>query len=374
MGSWMSVATGRPRARLLSLAALVGILAAQVNAASRAFAIIGVDGLAAPVVAVCVFIAYTALGGLWAASLSDIIQLTIASAGVLVAGTVVVLKTGAAGGFDTLLADKGITTGYFNPVGEGPSFVLWLLLPTVMYTLIGQDFYQRLFAARSARVARTAAIAGGMFLLVISVFPVIVGMGARALGAGDLRADEAMPWVLTELMNPLVGGFILAAVLAAIMSTADSLLTSATSHVVKDVWLETIRRGGEPDEKQLLTLSRIVTVWVGLCALLIGVSLPGIVGALIYSYTMYTAGVLVPVLGGVLWKRGTRQGALAAVVAGSVVALAGLTTGVQIRGIPVEIYAALVSGAVYVAVSMVTRADTPDCEDSARAAVPRRAK
>ncbi|UCH83576.1 MAG: sodium:solute symporter family protein, partial [Candidatus Latescibacterota bacterium] len=55
---------------VLSLVALVGILAAQVNAASRAFSIMGLDGLAAPVVAVCVFIAYTALGGLWAATLS----------------------------------------------------------------------------------------------------------------------------------------------------------------------------------------------------------------------------------------------------------------------------------------------------------------
>jgi SSS family solute:Na+ symporter len=121
------------------------------------------------------------------------------------------------------------------------------------------------------------------------------------------------------------------------------------------MWLEIIHPGREQDEKRLLALSRIVTVAVGLCALLIGVSLPGIVGALIYSYTMYTAGVLVPVLGGVLWKRGTREGALAAILAGSIVALAGLTTGFKIQGIPVEIYAALVSAAVYVVVSLLTR-------------------
>jgi SSS family solute:Na+ symporter len=339
---------------ILSLVALVGILAAQVNAASRAFAIIGLEGLSGPVVAVLVFIAYTALGGLWAATLSDAIQLVIASAGVIVAGAVVVGKVAASGGFENLLVARGVAPAYFSPVGEGSSFVLWLLLPTVMYTLIGQDFYQRLFAAKSASVAKTAALGGGVFLLIVSVFPVIIGMGARGLAAETMRPDEALPWVLTELMNPVVGGFILAAVLAAIMSTADSLLTSATSHIVKDIWLEIFHRGEARDEKRLLGLSRWVTIAVGLCALLIGISLPGIVTALIYSYTMYTAGVLVPVLGGVVWKRGTKAGALAAIVSGSAVAFVGLTTGFRFQGVPVEIYAALFSAIVFVGVSLIT--------------------
>jgi SSS family solute:Na+ symporter len=340
---------------ILSLAALVGILAAQVNAAGRAFGILGLSGAAGPVIAVSVFIAYTALGGLWAATISDIVQLAIGAAGVLIAVVVVSVRADAVGGFESLLVARGVSDGYFHPFGEGTSFVMWLLVPTVMYTLIGQDMYQRLFATKSASVARTAALTGGAFLVVISVFPAVVGMGARALSPGAMEAGDALPWVLRELMNPVVGGLILAAILAAIMSTADSLLTSATSHVVKDIWLETLHSGEAIDEKRLLALSRFVTVGVGVAALLIGLSLPGIVQTLIYSYTMYTAGVLVPVLGGVLWKGATRSGALAAIVAGSIVALLGLTTGFEIGGIPTEIYAALVSAAVFVMVSLLRR-------------------
>jgi SSS family solute:Na+ symporter len=96
-------------------------------------------------------------------------------------------------------------------------------------------------------------------------------------------------------------------------------------------------------------------VAIGLAALLIGISLPGIVGTLIYSYTMYTAGILVPVLGGVVWKRATRAGAIAAVLAGSAVALTGLLTDTSVYGIPTEIYSALVSLLVFVAVSLATR-------------------
>jgi SSS family solute:Na+ symporter len=340
---------------LLSLAALVGILAAQVNAAGRAFAILGVTGTAAPVIAVAVFVAYTTLGGLWAATISDVVQLAIGGAGVVIAAIVVTVRTDAAGGFGQLLSAKDVADTYFSPLGDGTSFVLWLLVPTVMYTLIGQDFYQRLFATKSARVARTAALVGGVFLVGISVAPALVGMGARALSTGSMPAGDALPWVLRELMNPVVGGLILAAILAAIMSTADSLLTSATSHVVKDIWLETLRAGDAADEKRMLAATRVVTVVVGVAALLIGLSLPGIVRTLIYSYTMYTAGILVPVLGGVVWKRANRAGALAAITAGSTVAIAGLVTGVQLGGVPTEIYAAMVSAVFFVVVSLVRR-------------------
>ena len=340
---------------VLSLAALIGILAAQVNAAGKAFGILGIDSAVAPVIAVAVFVAYTALGGLWAATISDMVQLAIAAVGVLIAAVVVTSRADAAGGFEALLAAHDVGAGYLDPFGQGATFVLWLLVPTVMYTLIGQDFYQRLFATRDARTARNAALVGGVFLVLVSVLPTIAGMGARALAPESMDAGDALPWVLRELMNPIVGGVILAAILAAIMSTADSLLTSATSHVVKDIWLGVCRPDAAIDERRLLAASRWVTVGVGAAALLIGLNLPGIVTTLIYSYTMYTAGILVPVLGGVLWKGATRAGALAAIFAGSAVALAGIATGYQIGGVPTEVFAASVSAIAFVAVSLLRR-------------------
>jgi SSS family solute:Na+ symporter len=346
----------------LSLTALIGILASQVNAAGRAFAILGISSEIAPVIAVAVFIAYTVLGGLWAASISDVIQLTIAAVGVMIAGTIAAFHVNAAGGFGQVLAARSVTGEFFEPFGAGASFILWLMVPTVMYTLIGQDFYQRLFATKSADVARKAAFIGGAFLVAVSFLPTIAGMGARALAPTAIEPSEALPWVLRELMNPVLGGLILAAILAAVMSTADSMLTSATSHVVKDLWLGVFRPEAETDERQLLVISRWVTVAVGVVALLIGLNLPGIVRTLIYSYTLYTAGVLVPVIGGVLWKGATRTGAIAAIAAGSAVAVIGLATGIEIAGIPTEVYAALVSAVVFVLVSLIPRPWTPQPE------------
>ncbi|MCP4898425.1 MAG: sodium:solute symporter family protein [bacterium] len=347
---------------LLSLVALVGILAAQVNAAKSAFSITGLDPTLAAILATVVFVAYTAIGGLWAAAISDVIQIVIAAVGVILATALVWSRTAALGGMSTLLVEKGVDSTYFSVGGSGPSFILWLLLPTVMYTLIGQDFYQRLFAAKNARVARISALVGGIFLVVISFFPVIIGMGARALT--DLEDPSlAVPWVLQNLMGPVLGGVILAAILAAIMSSADSLLTSATSHVVKDLWIETFNKGETVDERRMLVLARMVTVAVGAAALVIGLTTPGIVTILIYSYTMYTGGIFIPVLGGVLWSRATKAGALAAIAVGSTMALIGTATKLDLWGAPAEIYSAAASLVVFVVVSLATQ-PRPDQSES----------
>jgi SSS family solute:Na+ symporter len=274
---------------------------------------------------------------------------------VVIAGVVVMNVSAAEGGLVSLLETKGIESSYFSLFGQGPAFILFLLLPTVMYTLIGQDFYQRLFAAKNAKVARTSALVAGVFLILISAFPTLIGMGARGLGPEVLEGKDAVVWVLQSLVNPLLGGVIIAAILAAIMSSADSLLTAATSHIVKDVWMEVLRPDQEHDEKSLLNLARLTTLFVGISALLIGLISDTIVGVLIYAYAMYTAGVLVPVLGGVFWSRATRSGAIAAVVVGSAIALTGILGGISIWGMPTEIYGAGGSAIAFVVVSLLTK-------------------
>ncbi len=73
----------------------------------------------------------------------------------------------------------------------------------------------------------------GAFLIVISAFPTLIGMGARALDTDALDGRDSVVWVLQNLVNPVLGGVIIAAILAAIMSSADSLLTAATSQYRK---------------------------------------------------------------------------------------------------------------------------------------------
>ena len=139
-----------------------------------------------------------------------------------------------------------------------------------------------------------------------------------------------------------------------LLSSADSLLTAGTSHFIKDLWMGIIHSHKKFSEKQLLNLSRISTVTLGVIALIIALSVPMIIDVLIYSYTMYTAGVFIPVVGGILWKRATKLGALSAIIGGALVAVVGIITKLDVMGIPVEVYSALVSLVLFIVISLCT--------------------
>ena len=128
--------------------------------------------------------------------------------------------------------------------------------------------------------------------------------------------------------------------------------TAGTSHFIKDIWLEIIYPHQKFDEKKLLRLSRISAIALGVIALITALSIPMIIDVLIYSYTMYTAGVFIPVIGGILWKRATKKGALSAIIGGALVAIVGIITKMEVMGIPVEVYSALVYLGLFIVISL----------------------
>jgi len=152
-----------------------------------------------------------------------------------------------------------------------------------------------------------------------------------------------------------VGAIFVAAILAAVMSTADSLLSAATSHVVKDLYQSFIEP--EAEDKKLLNLSIGTTVAIGVLALVAALTIQGIVELLIYSYDIYTSGVFVPLLLGIYWKRATKEGALLGMIAGSLTAVVGITGLVSFSYWEyIYVSGALVSAVVMVLVSFLTTA------------------
>lgn len=349
---------------LLSLVAIVGIIGAQVWAAQSALTVLGIHPTWAAVAATLMFIVYTAMAGLWGVTLTDALQLAIIFIGVPIAA---VLAVGEAGGFEGIRiaidahspeigADR-----YFSPFGAGLGLVLAAIVPTMMYTLIGQDFYQRLFAARDQRTAFRAAIFAGLLLIAFALFPVVTGMAARALFGPEIEAARAIPMLIDEVLPAWAAAIVIAAILGAIMSTADSLLMAGTAHVTHDIYAKLIDPDAEKNPQRLLLISRIVTVLLGLLALWMALNFKAIIGMLLMSYTLYAAGVFIPVVGGLYWKRATAAGAIAAIVGGSAFGLAGELGWFApealplVGGFPIIVTGALVSLMLFIGVSLLTR-------------------
>ncbi|MGO1736459.1 MAG: sodium:solute symporter family protein [Leucobacter sp.] len=343
----------------LSIVAVTGIVAAQVNAAGGALAILGIDPMVGAIIAVSLFIAYTVFGGMWGVALTDAIQIIIVVIGIPIASIAGLV---AAGGFSGLreFAQNSpdiVAPDFFSPIGMGTMAMLGIITPVVMYDLIGQDFYQRLFSARSAAIARGSAIGAGVLLLLFAAFPVIGGMSSRAL-FGDLEeTSSAMPTLIVEVLPIGVAAVIVAAILAAVMSTADSLLIAGSTHITNDFYRKIMGRDPAGDSPRTLLIARIWTLLLGVGALVFALSVPGIIQVLSLAYTMYASGIFVPIIGGLLWKRATRAGAIAAIIAGSAGGLSGVFGLVSYGPVPDVVIGGLASLIAFVVVSLLTTQD-----------------
>lgn len=339
---------------LLSLIALVGILAGQVSAARNVFEMLGINPMVGSIIAAVIFVAYTAIGGLWAATATDFIQIIIAAIGCIIAAILAIVKVGGWGETTGLIAQTNPPESYFNFFGgDGVSFLLWLTLPLILYTFIGQDVYQRIFASKDGKTAKRSCLIAGVIICVLTLFPTLMGISAKGMYPNLESAGMAVPVLISEALHPIVAGIVLSAIMAAIMSTASSILTAATSHVINDVYAELICKGKVRNEKRMLAMSRIWTLVLGVAAIVFSTLVPQIVTLLLMSYTLYTSGVFIPVVGGFLWKRATRQGAMAAMIIGTVIAVSSIA-GVSFFGIPTEIFSGMVCLVVFVVVSLVT--------------------
>jgi SSS family solute:Na+ symporter len=149
----------------------------------------------------------------------------------------------------------------------------------------------------------------------------------------------------------VVAGLMVAAILSAVMSTVDIGLLNITANAVNDIYAKVINP--KADEKKLASMSKIVTFAAGIIALYLTLSSSSILSLLSATYSFMNAGALVMVVGGLFWKKGTKEGAIASAIAGM------LFVGLNRFGIVTLPYASvtpLIPAAIaYVVVSLATQ-------------------
>ncbi|MEM1864595.1 MAG: sodium:solute symporter family protein [Desulfurococcaceae archaeon] len=353
----------------LSLLALIGITGAQIVACGALFEAMGLDWAWGATLSAIIFITYTALSGLWAVALTDLAQIIIGSLGVVIATLLVLQRAGGLAGVASRLGNMYSTgvlekppSSYLDIASPGLPMIMLTLMATIMYTLIGQDFYQRLFAAKDEKTAIRASLISGIFLIALSFLPPIAGMAALAISNDPLSLANsprtAVPKLILTVFGPVMGGLFMAAVLAAIMSTADSLLLAATSHVVRDFYYGLNK---QVVGKEMVKLSIVITIVIGSFSLIAAFIVRGIIELLIYSYDLYTSGCFMPLVVGLLWKRASREGALAGMMAGIAMSMVNILGLTQIEMYElVYVRSALVSLIAMIAVSLLTKPTQPE--------------
>lgn len=301
----------RTAASVLIILSWIGVIAVQIVASGKVLsAVFGESDALLMAACTAIFVLYTALGGQNSVVKTDLLQFVIIAIGL---GLLFSRSLDAAG--------SSALSGLSFPTSAemGAVDVVSMLLVVGSAYLVGPDMYSRLFSSKSPQTAKRSAIISALIIVPIAFLITALGVFARSLHP-TIVPEQAIPELMTSLLTPEAMGLVAAALLAAFMSSADTSLMTATSIFTLDIY-----RRIRPDSSEdlLLTVSRMTVLVLGILALVLAVSLPSIVKTLLIAYTVFTGGLLVPVVAGFYKERLglTSAGAMAALVGGGVTAI-----------------------------------------------------
>ncbi len=301
----------RAVASILIAISWLGVIAVQIVASGKVLvALLGGSEIFYMAVCTAVFILYTIHGGQVSVVKTDLVQFLIIIVGILILFS----KSMDAVGPSALIRQSFPTSAQM-----GIWDVTSMLIVVGSVYLVGPDMYSRLFSAQSAEIAKKSAMISAFILIPLAFLITSLGIFARSIYP-NISPEQAIPVLMTGLLSPSMAGVVAAALLAAFMSSADTSLMTATSILTLDIY-----RKAKPksSERVLMAISRLGVLLIGFSALILAISLPNIIKTLLIVYTVFTNGMLIPVIAGFYHKQLglTPHGALAALIGGGTTAL-----------------------------------------------------
>lgn len=308
----------------------------------------------ATAIAAAISILYTAMGGFYAVVYTDVVQLVIMVVGVFIIGPILGLQ--AAGGFANV-ADAYVQIGssITNPFINGVSSTAVGFFLAYFLTVPGDPTMpQRALAAKNHSEAKVAFLTTGIMGFLMGISLLIIGGSIFTVMPGLENAESALPVFVLNYYPPILTGITLAGIIAAIMSSFDSFLILATTHLIYDVGQSLNKNLDDSTIKKALPFT---TVIIGIIGLVIALYIQSLFDYL-YMVFSIVGSALVPSLLGALYyeKFITKAGVMTSMIVGTLVP-AGLylTVGYDVfLGDPVFL-GLIGSVASLILVSMVTK-------------------
>ena len=270
--------------------------------------IVGIPRTKAIVLSSAVMVAYSVFGGMWSLTVTDIVQFVIKTVGILfILLPAALLHAGGLGAMH-----ERLPAGFFSLTNIGGAKIFSFFLLYFFGIIIGQDVWQRVFTARNIRVARSGGIAVGVYCLVYALAGALIGSAGRAFLPHLDDPDSAFANIVNLVLPAGLRGLVLAASLAAMMSTASACLLAASTVSLEDVYLRLRGAGSIGSVRQ----SRLVTLGFGVLMTIVASATNDVIAAITVAYDLLVGALFVPVIGAMLWRRGTSAGALASIALG----------------------------------------------------------
>ena len=284
---------------------------------------------------------YTVLGGMISVVITDLIQFVILGTGMVIVTLFVAGEIGI-DGFSEVVT---VQNGYFDPTstdnpstvksddGIGPVTLTAQFVVLVVALMLWPTGASRTLAVKTPEIARKLYLCSTIPFLARRSLPVLWGIGAFAFfhshpelnsqfqaaiqAGGDVNTQAAMPLFLAKIIPSGLLGLVTAGMVAAFMSTHDSYLLCWSGVITQDVVAPLMKK--ELTNRQRILITRVAIIATGIMLLIWGLWYE--VSSDLWQYmavtgTVYLAGVLPVVVGGLYWSRSSSAGAYIALLGG----------------------------------------------------------
>ncbi len=277
----------------------------------------------ATIIAAVFIVAYTMLAGLLSLAFADIVTGTIITVTLLVAFPVLLVRAGGFGGMEAAFAAMGDRPDHMKLLGvfDAADYINFLL-PVFLLVMGDANQYQRIFAGKNAKGARTAVIA--MIFVALLIEELII---AEAWFAGSLTPDPengryVLIYAARHFMPLALGIIFMITVVGIIISTADSFLLVPATTFIKDIYLNYINP--KAPEKRIVLMSRLMVLTFGVIAWIVSLAFSEsttVFEKALYAFTVYGSAITPCLVAALFWKRATTAGAISSILAGTVTTL-----------------------------------------------------
>lgn len=349
---WVAVASG-----LLSLVFLIPYSAVQLSGVG--YLLSGMTGGGIPfgvgiVVATLLAIVFSYVAGIRSVMWTDSLQaLMMIVASVAVATLVVWELGGFFGMFETLARTRPEMLQVPGPGLFSFATFLGLTLPWFFFSISNPQVSQRLFMPSSLGAMRRMLLIFLCFGMVYTLVSVIWGFSAVVAFPDLENPDLATATLLSsDFVPPLLGVVVMIGILAAAVSTIDSILLTLSSIFARDVYGNL---SGDAGDTTQLRMGKIVIPIISLLALAFAAMEISMIAILSVAASAGLVVAVPAIVGAFFWSRGTASGALASIVGGAAFVMWMYLTGNALFGLNAGILGFPVASLIYVGVSLATK-------------------
>lgn len=292
---------------------------------------------------------YTLIGGMWSVTITDAVQMALIIPGLFVLGHAVLAGSGDGGlveGFRQIRQSVDPEDLVLIPRDTMRELVGWVgvLAVSALGNLPGQDLFQRVFASKSARVARNACLISGALYIVLGTIPALLGVAAKVILPQE-TLESVLLVLAVRFLSPAMTVILTISLVSVVLSTVDSAILAPAATLARNGLRRYV-----PDRISSLTLSQFSVVLIGVSSTVVALWGENAYGLLEQSYALGLVGLFVPFFAGVFLRVLDEGSALLAMGTGMLIWTAQFFVETDL---PIDLIAVLAGFAVYFAHTFV---------------------